>query len=1857
MENLTGFMFGNVDSSGNLDGDSVLGGLCGTSDVMRGLSSLLSTKELLKDVLSVKEEEGDLCEGEVVKAEDATDYGDIEEALSDEDSSSSEGGSENENEAEEEKGPAFGEEEGVDKETSAERTLDKILLDRSLMPPPSMDKTRGDKSRRPLAAMLPEKFKEMDVRELFPEFRANKVLRFSRLFGIKASHRPRIWKGVKKRRKKKDIDNIEEQGSKIKKLKMSHAWEFNYADFPEDPEAYEVDAAIKFHRPAGDDSNGKEGNKDGNGKETSSRKGPKSTDWRTGPAEYWYDLLDLPPVIDNFDYVSAANAASIEQDDTKDEVKDKREEETEENSKEKDIVTSEPSEEEEGSTLDVPDDAFFMVTQVNWEEDVVWNGDDIKHKVLQKLNSKTNAAGWVPSTFNRTAGSFSQTSKTAIPGIKLQTMQQKRPINGDDTWYSIFPVENEELVYGRWEDEVIWDDGRMPRLHPKIVSLDPNDDNIILGIPEDIDPSTLPSDEPIRKVKIIQKHVKQSRMLLNRSGIISVIEEESPPPPPKIDDMDPFNISNDVYYQPKTQESLKVSTGRTLLQHATPVVELQAPFVPTHIGPIKLRLFHRPPVKRFSKGPLMDYTAFYGVIPLQKHIKKKAKARESERELAGGGEIFFMRTPEDISGKDGELVLFEFIEEHSPLLDLVGMCSKIKNYYKRKPENDKGPGKFKYGESTIAHTSPFLGTMSPGQSVQALENNMFRSPVFEHTPPFSDFVIIRTRTEFSIREVDGLFVVGQECPLYEVPGPNSKRANNFARDFLQVFIYRLFWKSRDNPKRIKMDEIKKAFPAHSESSIRKRLKPCAEFHRTGHDSNWWVIKNNFRLPTEEEIRSMVDPEACCAYFSMIAAEQRLRDAGYGEKFLFAQQDEDDEDTALKMDDELKVAPWNTTRAYILAMKGKCLLQLTGPADPTGPAGEGFSYVRIPNKPVNKEEQEQQPKRTVTGTDADLRKLPLKDARAILRNNGVPEQEIMNLSRWQVIDVVRTLSTEKVKAGEDGDHKFSRGNRFSIAEHQERYRDDCQRLFVVQNRVLGSSEVLSSDEAESSEEEEDKDDEDFNEMGKNLENMLSNKKTSSQFLREREELERRSLQKMIMGEGSETPEKSGSKGGSKSKKDEHDESSSNNFSIGNKILKIVRTFKTEDGKEFTRTELVRKPLVIETYIKVRETKDEQFIRQFATIDDQQKEEMKKERRRIQEQLRRIKRNEEKEKLGLKGNKKLSSKALAKAKKDLKLVCGACGGKGHMRTNKTCPKFVPEFEGISIGSVAMTEQDEEDLEKQLMENIEEEELVNVDGTKVKLSAKVLQHADKLRRETVKLKIPKQAVKQQQAKKRSRTGTVEHCDYLTNTNYRPAKRRRTDPLITFATYLEGIHNQLRVMDEALQFLQPVNPKRLPSYFDVIKNPMDLQTIRENIQKKKYHKREEFLSDVNQIVANSAIFNGPEDIHTQNAKKLMDLVIAKLSENEDKLMKLEKAINPLLDDNDQVALTYILDNILNEKIKSMQESWPFMKPVNKKQNKAYYEIVKNPMDLETISLKVTKNQYHSRHEFLSDIELIYSNSLQYNGENSDFTTKGLKILDVTRATLEEYSDHLTNLEEKIKEVQRIALEQTDIDSLGAALGVEEPPKKKRGRPRKKGPKIVSAEFIDVGSEEAPGGSMEARHSEEAEGSGLLEEDLQYSSEEDWEEVVEEDNSSSFTVTVDPLDQQTPHAEDQVDPLVTMNFYQDNQATAGGEEELEVDENYDPSAFLHNLGKQLPTEIKEEDEYIPPPVAAQSAEDENDFGNSTYKEEPVDIKDDLDISDSDDNDEDAIEGSPVNKQSTSHSNVPPPPPLEETPDDDTLWF
>lgn len=75
--------------------------------------------------------------------------------------------------------------------------------------------------------------------------------------------------------------------------------------------------------------------------------------------------------------------------------------------------------------------------------------------------------------------------------------------------------------------------------------------------------------------------------------------------------------------------------------------------------------------------------------------------------------------------------------------------------------------------------------------------------------------------------------------------------------------------------------------------------------------------------------------------------------------------------------------------------------------------------------------------------------------------------------WEIIDMVRFTSTERAKQGEEeGSAKFARGNRLSISEQIRCYKEECQRIFDLQNRVLSNSELLSSDEEVSSEDDED-----------------------------------------------------------------------------------------------------------------------------------------------------------------------------------------------------------------------------------------------------------------------------------------------------------------------------------------------------------------------------------------------------------------------------------------------------------------------------------------------------------------------------------------------------------------------------------------------------------------------------------------------------------------------------------------------------------------------------------------------------------------------------------------------------------------
>ncbi|XP_041949799.1 transcription initiation factor TFIID subunit 1 isoform X3 [Alosa sapidissima] len=1687
---LTGFLFGNINEDGQLEGDSVLDTeskkhLAGLGSL--GLGSLITeitASEEDEDRDDEKEQAGTDSEGWVKSTEDAVDYSDISEVAEDETRKYRQAmGSLHPGRANDDEDDYDADCEDIDaklmppppppslptpgkKDELPSQTTsvvgdegDGIILPSIIAPSSAVEKvdfssssdseSEADRPSQgpggggpailslPLAGIMQKDAAKAlpGVTELFPVFRPGKVLRFLRLFGP-GKNTTSVWRSARRKRKRKQREpqpGTPPPEGEAPECEKKPSWNYEYAP-PPPPEQCLSDDEITMMAPVESKFSQTSGEGD---KVTESR--PKVAEWRYGPAQLWYDMLGVPEDGSGFHYGFK--------------LKEEGPEEAQPTPAPAPppppppppaLATTPESQneelnEEEQERQNLEDELFLMVTQLQWEDDIIWNGEDVKHKGTK--TQRASLAGWLPSSMTRNANAYNaqqgltrsisqlvpptpppMPKAPSISGSKRDKHNQDHQVSHEDDapWFSIFPIDNEELVYGRWEDNIIWDDQNMDHmLCPPVLTLDPNDENIILEIPDEKEERT--SHSPSKENKK-ETALKKSRILLGKTGVIKEEPQQNMSQP---EVKDPWNLSNDEFYYPK-QQGLRGTFGGNIIQHSIPAVELRQPFFPTHMGPMKLRMFHRPSLKKYSFGALSQ-PGPHPSQPLLKHIKKKAKMREQERQASGGGDMFFMRTAQDLTGKDGDLILAEYSEEYPPLIMQVGMATKIKNYYKRKPGKDPGAPDSKYGETVYCHTSPFLGSLHPGQLLQAFENNLFRAPIYLHKMPETDFLIIRTRQGYYIRELVDMFVVGQECPLYEVPGPNSKRANTHIRDFLQVFIYRLFWKSKDRPRRIRMEDIKKAFPSHSESSIRKRLKLCADFKRTGMDSNWWVVKPDFRLPTEEEIRAMVSPEQCCAYYSMLVAEQRLKDAGYGEKSFFAPEEENEEDFQMKIDDEVRTAPWNTTRAFIAAMKGKCLLEVAGVADPTG-CGEGFSYVKIPNKPTQqKDDRELQPvKKTVTGTDADLRRLSLKNAKQLLRKFGVPEEEIKKLSRWEVIDVVRTMSTEQARSGEGPMSKFARGSRFSVAEHQERYKEECQRIFDLQNKVLESTEVLSTDTDSSSAE-----DSDFEEMGKNIESMLQNKKTSSQLSREREEQERKELQRMLMGEDGDKDKSKGRRKGLSSavstgshKDDDTSSVTSLNSSATGRRLKIYRTFRDEDGKEYVRCETVRKPAVIDAYTRIRTTKDEEFIRKFALFDEQHREEMRKERRRIQEQLRRLKRNQEKDKF--KGPPEKKAKKV-KERPDLKvtLKCGACGAIGHMRTNKFCPLYY-QTNAPPSNPVAMTEEQEEELEKTVIHN-DNEELIKVEGTKIVLGKQLIESADEVRRKSLVLKFPKQ---QLPPKKKRRVGTTVHCDYL-NRPHKSIHRRRTDPMVTLSSVLEGIINDIRDLPNTYPFHTPVNAKLVKDYYKIITRPMDLQTLRENVRKRMYPSREEFRESVELIVKNSSTYNGVKHPLTQVAQSMLDLCEEKIKEKEDRLVRLEKAINPLLDDDDQVAFSFILDNIVTQKMMNVPDSWPFQHPVNKKFVPDYYKVIVSPMDLENIRKNISKHKYQNRDVFLSDVSLVHANSVKYNGPDSPYTKTALEIVNVCKQTLAEYDEHLTQLEKDISTAKEAALDAADLECL----------------------------------------------------------------------------------------------------------------------------------------------------------------------------------------------------------------------------------
>ncbi|KAL2814496.1 putative transcription factor TFIID complex 145 kDa subunit [Aspergillus granulosus] len=397
-----------------------------------------------------------------------------------------------------------------------------------------------------------------------------------------------------------------------------------------------------------------------------------------------------------------------------------------------------------------------------------------------------------------------------------------------------------------------------------------------------------------------------------------------------------YNISNDQAYdmlKQNHQNKVRSTLGNVTLEHSMPALRLQWPYYKTELAKAEARSFHRPALS-FRPGQSCWFKN-------PAYIKRKHQKGKDIRTLYDSTKALSM-------ADNSHVLLVEYSEESPLVLSNFGMANRIINYYRRKSMEDPTRPKAEIGETVVLlpqDKSPFsiFGHVDPGDVIPAISNSMYRAPLFPHRAKSTDFLIVRSSTgsggsDYYIRNIDNMFVAGQQFPSVDIPGPHSRKVTTVAKNRMKMLVYRLLKKSPDL--RLSISDVTAHIPGTSDMQNRQKVK---DFLQHDKDTKYWVPLEP--VPEPDIIRSWVQPEDVCLLEAMQVGQQHLHDTGFGND---AETGGDEDEDAEGESFEQQMAPWKASRNFLLASQGKAMLKLHGEGDPTG-RGEGFSFIKTSMK--------------------------------------------------------------------------------------------------------------------------------------------------------------------------------------------------------------------------------------------------------------------------------------------------------------------------------------------------------------------------------------------------------------------------------------------------------------------------------------------------------------------------------------------------------------------------------------------------------------------------------------------------------------------------------------------------------------------------------------------------------------------------------------------------------------------------------------------------------------------------------------------------------------------------------------------
>lgn len=245
-----------------------------------------------------------------------------------------------------------------------------------------------------------------------------------------------------------------------------------------------------------------------------------------------------------------------------------------------------------------------------------------------------------------------------------------------------------------------------------------------------------------------------------------------------------------------------------------------------------------------------------------------------------------------------------------------------------------------------------------------------------------------------------------------------------------------------------------------------------------------LVSNSKQL-SDETIRNLITPESICQYESALFGEAQLRQLGIekitnaekisraSNKYCTEQREVLRQKISKFIENEVLCTPWNLSSNFCEYNPRGGMLMIDGLGDPSKENG-GYSFLKLPLKISNdcykdcvRIRQELNPAmqnpKSVTGTDADLRKLKKEEVIEMLQEVGYDLEQLKTLSRWDMVGILRDYSSQNQHiSGDNKNRIYARGIRHTAKKQKNVYHEQVDKFFKKQMQYLTHDRTYHDD---------------------------------------------------------------------------------------------------------------------------------------------------------------------------------------------------------------------------------------------------------------------------------------------------------------------------------------------------------------------------------------------------------------------------------------------------------------------------------------------------------------------------------------------------------------------------------------------------------------------------------------------------------------------------------------------------------------------------------------------------------------------------------------------------------------------------